>query len=406
MRGIERNRAKDREEVKPAAKINVQNVLSGVLSALLPCTGGTALILSSAEHAGFTNSELISWLFVVYFFGGLFNLVLSVIYKIPFGGAHSITAAAFLSTTAVHYHIDELAGSVIMAGMLIVFFGLSGFSAKLLEWLPKPLLEAMLAGLIFTHIAKMIPAFKENYLLGVIALLGFLLVSRVSRKVPPVLGVVALGLVYLALVNDFPAGENYSFVWPHNIMPSFSVNGFVSLSIPLAILILSNDVFVGLAALRKNGYQPPVAKSIVFTGMATAFAGWFGGHAVNIGGMMSMVCSDERSGPKEHRYIAGIVSGGLVALFGLLAWKVVAFMSILPTPFILLITGFSLIGLFMQSMKSTFRQSSYRYAALITFIIAVFNVSYLGISAPVWCMLIGLITAKILGEGRRDIIKP
>jgi benzoate membrane transport protein len=387
------------DRVSWAAKVNAQNVLSGVLSALLPCTGGAVLIVHSAERAGFAGSELIAWMFIVYFAGGLLNAALSIIYKIPFGGAHSITAAAFLSTTVVHFSVSELAGSVILSGAIIGFFGLSGLSGKLLNWLPKPLLEAMLAGLIFTHIVKLIPAFNENPFIGGMAALGFFLAPRISKKLPPVLGVIAFGLAGLLLVYDFPAWHSYTFAWPHPIIPSFTVNGFVSISIPLAILVLSNDVFVALAALRKNGYHPPVARTIAITGIVTSLAGWLGGHAVNIGGMMSMLCSSEEAGPKEHRYIAGLVSGVLVALFGLFAWKVVALITILPLFFIILITGFSLMGVFIQSMQSAFSASSYRYATVFTFAIAVSNLTILGISAPIWCLAVGIVTAKWLGEG-------
>ncbi len=100
-----------------------QHILTGFLSALLACTGGAVLIVSSAEKAGFTNLELVSWLFAVYFFGGILNLLLSIYYKIPFGGAHSITAVAFLSTSVAHFSIEELAGAAIMSGIIITVFG-------------------------------------------------------------------------------------------------------------------------------------------------------------------------------------------------------------------------------------------------------------------------------------------
>ena len=104
-------------------KLHKEHLLIGILSALLACTGGAVLIINSAVKAGITNPELISWMFSVYVVGGLLNVGLSIYYKVPFGGAHSITAAAFLSTSIAHFTIEELAGAAIMSGAVIAFSG-------------------------------------------------------------------------------------------------------------------------------------------------------------------------------------------------------------------------------------------------------------------------------------------
>ncbi|WP_139998248.1 benzoate/H(+) symporter BenE family transporter [Paenibacillus paridis] len=381
-------------------QIHAKQWLTGFLSALLACTGGAVLIVSSAAQAGFTNNELVSWIFTVYVFGGLFNIALSLYYKIPFGGAHSITAVAFLSTSVVYFSMAELAGAAIMAGVIIAVFGLSGLADKLLAFLPKPLLDAMLAGLIFNHIVKIVPALKDNSFVGLMALAGFLLFPKWIKKCPPILGVMVMGMLALFVGYDFPEAEKIPFALPHVIWPVFSWHGFISLALPMALLVLSNDLFVALAALRKNGYEPSAVKIITLTGIATSLTGWFGGHAVNVGGMMSMLCSSEEAGPKDKRYYSAIVSGALVMLFGLFAWKVIAFMKILPLAFIVIVTGFSLVGIFIQSIQSTFSEQLFRYSTVAAFVIAVSNVTFLGISAPVWSLIVGMVMMKWFGEGK------
>ncbi|WP_419874198.1 benzoate/H(+) symporter BenE family transporter [Candidatus Pristimantibacillus sp. PTI5] len=381
-------------------KIYKAHLLTGILSAMLACTGGAVLIINSALKAGFTNPELISWMFSVYFLGGLLNVGLSFIYKIPFGGAHSITAAAFLSTSIVYFSIEELAGAAIMSGAVIAFFGISGLGQKLLAFLPVALMDAMLAGLIFNHIVQIIPAIKETPFIGMFALAGFFLFPKLINKCPPILGVIGLGMMALFIGYDLPKMEDIPFSLPYIVTPIFSWNSFVSLSVPLALLVISNDIFVALAVLRKNGYEPSAARTITITGAAASLVGWFGGHSVNIGGMMTMLCSSDEAGPKEKKYFSAIVSGLLVALFGLMAWKVIAFIKTLPISFIWMITGFSLMAVFMKSIQSAFSKPEYRYSTVFTFAIAVSNISFMGISAPVWSLAVGLFTMKWLGEGR------
>jgi benzoate membrane transport protein len=383
-------------------ELNTQNVLTGVMSALMACTGGAIMLINCANIAGLSRTELISWFFIVYFVGGSLNLALSIKYKIPFGGAHSITAVAFLSTFIAQFTWSEVAGSFMMGGIIVVVLGLTGWFNKILEFIPKVLIDAMLAGLILNYVVQIVPTLKDAPLVGGMAIFGFFIAPRISKAIPPLLGVLVFGVIGLFIGTDFPAIQPAAFSLPQWVNPQFTVNGFISIAVPMAVLILSNDIAVALAALRKNGYQPPVNKTLVMSGLGTSFVGLFGGHAVNIGGMMTALCSSEEAGPKEKRVGAAIVSGGLVALFGLFAWKVVVIIELLPVSFITLLAGFSLLAVLLGNLQSAFSNSAYRYSTLFTFVIAISNVAFLGISSPVWSLLVGVLTVKILGEGEKS----
>lgn len=381
--------------------MNTQNLSTGFLSALMACTGPVILVIDAANAAGFSRPQLISWIFAIYFFGGLLNLILPLIFKIPIAGAHSITAAAFLSTAAAGFSISELAGSYMLAGLLIAIVGASGLFVRWLRFIPRPMLDAMLAGLVLNYIVKMVPAFKHAPVVGLFTAAGFLIMPKLSSKIPPIIGVLGFGLIGLLISSSFPPLQEAIVVWPQTIAPSFTVNGFISITIPVAILILSNDVAVALAALRKNGYELPVNRILIISGLATVFVGWFGGHAANIGGMMSAVCSQEEAGPRKQRYWAAVVSAVLVLLFGLFAWATVLVIEVLPLDFVTLIAGFTLVGVLLSSMQSAFSEKSYRYSTLFAFAVAVSNVTFLGVAAPVWSLIIGVLSAKILGEGEK-----
>ncbi len=370
------------------------------MSALMACTGGAILVMNTGNLAGLSQPEMISWLSIIYFVGGSLNIGLSLRYKIPIAGAHSITAAAFLSTAAAPFSPQELAGSFMMAGGLIALLGFSGICKKILELIPKPLIDSMLAGLILNYAVQIVPAFKESPLVAGFAILGFFLVPKISKSIPPLLGVLVFGVLGLFLGYDFSMVSEAQFTLPHLIVPSFTAQGFFSLSIPVAVLILSNDIAVALAALKKNGFDPPINKAIAISGMGTTFVSLFGGHSANIGGMMTALCSSDEAGQKESRFWAAVISGTAVALFGIFAWKIIVILELLPVFFISLVTGFSLLGVLLGSLQSAFTATSYRYSILFAFVIAISNVSFLGISSAVWSLLVGGITAKLLGEGK------
>ncbi|OMF23496.1 hypothetical protein BK133_24210 [Paenibacillus sp. FSL H8-0548] len=119
----------------------------------------------------------------------------------------------------------------------------------------------------------------------------------------------------------------------------------------------------------------------------------------NAGSDNASVLNHIHAAPRNPKN-AAVVSGVLLAMFGLFAWKMIAFINILPLSFIVLLTGFSLLGVFIQSVQLTFSEAAYRYSTDFTFAIAVANVAFQGISAPVWCLAAGIVTMKLLGEGK------
>lgn len=68
--------------------------------------------------------------------------------------------------------------------------------------------------------------------------------------------------------------------------------------------------------------------------------------------------------------------------------------------FVSLISGFALLGVLLNSLQSAFSDSSYRYSILISFIVAVANIAFIGIASPVWSLLVGGASVRFFGEGK------
>ncbi|WP_368773327.1 benzoate/H(+) symporter BenE family transporter, partial [Escherichia coli] len=51
-------------------------------------------------------------------------------------------------------------------------------------------------------------------------------------------------------------------IFPQIYLPEFNTVSFLSISIPLALLILSNDAAVAIGALEQNNYRTPVNRII------------------------------------------------------------------------------------------------------------------------------------------------
>lgn len=376
--------------------LNGENASSGFISSTLVMTGPAIIILQAAGAGGFTDKQTISWMFAVYFFGGLFGLLMASLYRIPITGGHSITGVAFLATVTAQYTYPQLIGSYMLSGLIILLIGVSGLFTKIIKWVPKEVIAAMLGGLVAGYVVQLVPAVKEMPLVGGAAVVSFFVCSRYLKRFPPVLAAISVAFLALLLTNNLEPAKEIAFFLPSIQMPEFTLIGIITVSLPLAMLILSNDAAPGIGALESSDYEPPIRKIISLSGLFSVMASFFGGQSANIAGMMTAISSGPDSGPRSKRYMASIVSGIVIILFGIFAWKIVPFIQSLPQAFVSLLAGFALIGVLHSSIQMGFSENRYRLSAMTAFIVTLSGISFFHISAPVWGLVFGAVLARTI----------
>jgi benzoate membrane transport protein len=375
--------------------ITSQNVSSGLISSTLIMTGPALIILQAGAAGNFSNQQTINWIFACYFFGGLFGIILPLVFKVPITGGHSISGVAFLATVTAHFTYPQLIGGYVMSGLLILLIGMSGLFTKIIKWVPKEVIAAMLAGLVTNYVVQLVQDVKALPIVGGAALLSFFISTKFSKRLPAVMIAVVVAFVTLFLTQDLnTSSKGIAFFLPSVQMPEFTWMGLVTLGLPLAMLILSNDVAPGIGALESSNFEPPIRKIVSFSGIFSIITSVFGGQSANIAGMMTAICSSSDAGVKSKRYMASVVSGILTLLFGVFAWKIVPFIQSLPQAFVSMLAGFALIGVLLSSLQMGFSENKYRLSALFAFLIALSHVSFFHISAPVWGLVVGAIIAK------------
>lgn len=381
----------------PLKDLNHKNTAAGIVAGIFIITGPTALILEASTNGNFTIEQTVLWLFAVYVFGGLFGIVLPLYYRIPIVGGHSLTGVAFLATMTSLFTFNELIGAYIISGLLMLLIGSLGLFSKLMNLVPKEIISAMLAGMITKYMVNFIISINQLLIVGVISLITFFIFSRWRTKIPPVIAAIIIGFIVLILSYPLKSGEwTTGVIIPHIQLPEFNSVSFLSISIPLALLILSNDAAVAVGALEQNKYRAPVNRLISLSGIFSIMTSFFGGQSANIAGMATVICSDEEAGPKEKRYMGAVVTGFLLLIYGIFSWKLVPLIQALPKEFISIIVGFSLLGVFGNSLHQSFSKQSMKISVAFAFIIAMSNITIINVSAPVWSLLVGAFIARYL----------
>lgn len=379
--------------------LNHKNVAAGIASGLLAVTGPPVIILEAASKGNFTLTQTILWMFSVYVFGGIYSIWIPLYYRMPIVGAHSITGVAFLATVTAQFSYHQLIGTYIISGVLMLAVGYLGVFSKLIDYVPKQIISVMLAGMITKYMVSFVSSIHQLPIVGGVAIAVYLIFNKKKKFVPPMVAAILAGFIMLLLTQplsvDILSG---GFVVPRVQIPEFNFLSFLSVSLPLALLILSNDAAVGIGALEQNNYHPPVNRIVTLSGAFSIITSFFGGQSANVAGMMTAICSDEEAGPHESRYMGAIVSGIIIIIFGLFSWRLVPWIQALPAEFVSILVGIALLGVFGNSLSVGFSKPSMKLSTAFTFIIAVSNISIFSISAPVWALVVGTIISRYVEE--------
>ena len=376
---------------------------AGLVAATIGVSGPPLLVYQAGLRAGYAPQELGSWFFAIFCGGGLFTLLLALAYRQPMTGAFSIAGAALLLQVLPQFGLHQAVGAYLLAGALITALAASGWFERLMGLVPQEIVLAMLAGVLLRFGVDLFPQLVQAPLLVGGTLAAYLLGHVLPRGIPPValaLGVgVALAFALHAVHPHAPDAQpvTWALTLPRFYGPEFSLNGFLSLSLPLVLLALSSQNATGIGVLWAQGYRAPLHAITWATGLLSLLTGAMAGHGVNLATPMTALCADPSAHPDpELRYGAAVVTGVVWIACGLLGLTMVGVIAFLPAGLILTVAGLGLLPVILQSLQRAFGANRHRYGCVFALLIAASNATWLGIGAAFWALLLAAPVSLIL----------
>ncbi|MBM9465016.1 benzoate/H(+) symporter BenE family transporter [Aeromicrobium sp. YIM 150415] len=378
--------------------LNLATIGAGIIAAIFGCTGPALIVIGGASAAGLSAEIIASWIFGIYFFGGLISIVMALYYQQPINGAYSIPGAALVAAALPNFSFAEMVGAFLMAGLIVLVIGMSGLVRKLADSIPFPIVMAMIAGALIRFGIDIIDsAIAAPAVVGA-ALVGYVVLSRFLPRVPGVLGALALGVLVAAILGDFGTLEGgIGLSTPVLVMPAFDLGAMLAVAVPLALLVIGAENAQAMGVLMAERYDPPFNMMTIISGIGGLLAPIFGGHNANIAGPMTAICSSDQAGQDPRgRYVATIVNGVIFGLFGIFAGVTVALVTVLPPELIATVAGLAMIGVLVRSFQESFSASRFQLGAFFALIIAMSGITVFNISAPFWSLIGGVLASLLL----------
>ncbi len=379
-------------------------LVAGIVTVLIGISSSVAIVFQAAQAAGADAITTGSWILAFGLGIGLTCIGLSWRYRMPVITAWSTPGAALLATSLGGVPLAEATGAFLFCGLLITLAGITGLFERMIGRIPQALAAALLAGVLSRFALEAVTAFgSQPWLVGVMFaayLLGRRWVARYAVLLMLTAGLglaLALGLVDSSRVTLAPAVP----VW---VWPRFDPAVLVGVGVPLFIVTMASQNVPGVAVLRASGYQPPISAITAATGLATTLLAPLGAFAVNLAAITAALCT----GPDAHpdparRWRAGVFAGLLYIAVGLLGASVALLLAALPRELVIALAGIALLGTIASALAQVGADERWREPAVVTFLVTLSGVGWLGIGAAFWGLVAGVLTAALASwrRGRR-----
>jgi len=371
-------------------------LLSGLLVVFVSTTGPIAILYQATDAAKLSTPLTNSWLFAVFMGSGLFGLLLSLRYGMPIIGSWASTTTALLVSGLVDHSFSDVIGAYIGASLLLMVVGYTGFFNRLMKSIPQPIIMAMLAGVLLVFGTRIFTSTQVNPILGFMMLVVYF-VGRTMKLRAPLLGAFAVGLVTVILQSKVAlpsiAVRVVEPVWTN---PTFSIGTFLTLTIPIFLMVMTTQNAPGLALLKAVNYEPPVNQVVQMGGILSLLGAGFGGAGVNISAMTATIAISPESDPNpQTRYFAGVVSGVAYCLAALFAGVFSSLYGAFPIELTAILAGLALLPVIMSALHDAVVDREFRDAAVVTFLVTISGVSGWGIGAPFWGLIAGSVVFRI-----------
>ena len=369
----------------------IQPVTAGILAAVVGFASAFAVVLEGLASAGASPAQAASGLLAVCVIQGLLSVVLSLRWRQPISIVWSTPGAALLvSAASARGDFGVAVTAFQLTGALIVAAGLCRPLARAVAAIPLSLASAMLAGVLMQMCLAPVQAVAHLPTLALPIVIAWALGWSFARRYAVPIAVLVATVIVVSTTRIPASALALAWAHPQFVIPSLDLLRAAGIAIPMFIVTMASQNVPGLAVLRGNGYDVPVGKVFVTTGLGTLVVALFGGHALNLSAITAALCAGpEADADPARRYIASVAAGACYIVLGLCAGFAAVLIAASPPLLIQAVAGLALLGSLASAMGGALADESQRLAAITTFVTTASGVSIGGIAGAFWGLVAG-----------------
>jgi benzoate membrane transport protein len=374
---------------------------NGFIGWVFSATAPLAIILAVGTRGGLSEAELASWIFGVFFINGLITILFCWMYRQPLAFFWTIPGTVLVGPALAHLSFPQVIGAYHVTGLLMLVLGVSGWVRRAMQLVPMPIVMGMVAGVFLRFGLDLVRALHADIPIAGPMVVTFLLLSAVptlGRRLPPMIGALLVGAIATAMLGriDSAAFGTIELVRPVVHLPVWSWAAMIELVVPLAITVLVVQNGQGFAVVKSVGHTPPIDAVTVACGVGSILGALVGSVSTCLTGPTNAIITS--SGEPSRHYTAGIFTGVLAVLFGLMAPALTRLLLNAPKAFIMTLAGLAMLRVLQAAFMVSFKDR-FTLGALVSFLVTVTDMGILNIGAAFWGLLAGFAVSRWLERG-------
>ncbi|MDM0002299.1 benzoate/H(+) symporter BenE family transporter [Variovorax sp. J22P240] len=364
---------------------------NGFIGFVFAATAPVAIVLSVGTGGGLSEAELASWLFGVFFVNGLISVGMCWLYRQPLAFFWTIPGTVLVGPALMHLSFAEVIGAYYATGALILVLGCTGWVRRAMAAIPMPIVMGMVAAVFLRFGLDLVRSLHDDVAIAgpmVIAWLALTAVPALGRRLPPLIGALLVGAAMTAFLTrmDVAALGSIELVRPVVRMPVWSWSAMVELVVPLTITVLVVQNGQGIAVSKAAGHEPPVNAVTLACGIGAMMSAAVGAVSTCLTGPTNAIISG--SGERSRQYSAGIFTGILAMVFGLMSPAFTRLMLHLPKAFVMVLAGLAMLRVLQSAFMTAFKER-FTLGALVAFLVTAADLAIFNIGAAFWGLAMG-----------------
>lgn len=371
--------------------VSFASFIAGFTTVLVSITSSIIIVFQAASAVGATSSEISSWVWALGVALGLSSIGLSYFYKIPIVTAWSTPGAAYIALNATSISLQNALGAFLLSGVIIAFLGFSSFFKKVIRYIPTSITSAMLAGILLPFCLKIFNFYPLEKSLILSMIFTYFLAKKALPKYS-VLLTLLVGTLITLLENKLKFSIiHFTLAKPIWVAPTFSIDSFFQITIPLVIITMVAQNLVGVSIIQSFGYRCDVNKTVGITGILNTLFAPLGAFAVNLASISASLClNKDVDQDANKRYTAAIVASIFYLVIAFLGATVTSFLLSLPQALIIGLASLALLPTLIGSLLDAFKDKNSLDSCVLTFFITVSGISIYGLNSILLGLVLGL----------------
>ena len=383
-------------------RVTLHEILSGLLVTLVGYASSGAIVIRGLAAVGANEAEIVSAMVGLAIALCVLAVGLSRWTRMPISIAWSTPGMVLLATLGVGQGgFPAAVGAFVTTGLLVAASGLFEPLGRLVAAIPKPIANAMLAGVLLKFCTSPFVGLATKPVeIGVIVLVWVVLMRFARLWAAPAAAALALGFMAFGGEGAF---AGLAFAWPRPVLivPHFDVETTISIALPLFLVTMASQNIPGWAVIGTFGYRPPFRPLLVATGAVSAALAPLGMPVVNLAALTAALAAGEEAGPdRSRRWIVAAIGGLGHGALGAVAVVAVALVMRSSPQLIEAAAGLALVGAFGNATKAALDPEADRIPALVTFLVAASGLSFAGVGSAFWALVAGLAVHVLATVGR------